>query len=305
MKHLDLAALRSLVAISDTQGVTSAAAQINLTQSAVSMQIKRLEHLTGVKLLRRKGRGIVITDAGEQLVSYARRLLAINDEAWGRLTNDEFEGELSIGVPPDLLNPQVPFVLREARRRYPRIKVNLVTALTKSLRAQFEDGKLDLFLATEERARRGGELLLRANLCWWGARNGNAWNLTPLPIAICNNCALKPELMRSLTKSGVAWQFVGDTDTEATIQALVSADLAVTTTIESQHLPNCERVGEGVLPQLRPTMVNLYVESNRNPSLSQKLAEIVRDAFRRKPGTGPYATSLRDEWPSVVEEKLL
>ncbi|MEM9323841.1 MAG: LysR family transcriptional regulator, partial [Pseudomonadota bacterium] len=84
IRNLDIAALRSLVAIADTRGVTRAASQFNLTQSAVSMQIKRLEALLDQKLLMREGRGVVLTKVGEQLVDYARRVIAINDEAWSR-----------------------------------------------------------------------------------------------------------------------------------------------------------------------------------------------------------------------------
>src|SRR4028118_1391061 len=85
-RNLDLTALRSFVTVADSGGVTRAAGLLNLTQSAVSMQLKRLEESLGLGLLDRSGRGVSITPTGELLVSYARRLLQLNDEALGRLT---------------------------------------------------------------------------------------------------------------------------------------------------------------------------------------------------------------------------
>src|SRR5690606_21724673 len=123
MRHLDLAALRSLVAISETHSVTQAAAMTFLTQSAVSMQVKRLEQQTRTKLLERVGRGVSLTDDGEKLASYARQMLALNDEALARLVQQQGEIELTLGVPFDIVNPHIPIILSEARDRHPHIKV--------------------------------------------------------------------------------------------------------------------------------------------------------------------------------------
>ncbi|HVL21867.1 MAG TPA: LysR family transcriptional regulator, partial [Amaricoccus sp.] len=82
-RHLDLTALRSFTAVADSGGVTRAATQLNLTQTAVSMQLKRLEEFLGQPLIDRSQRTVTLTAEGEQLLGYARRMLALNDEAWG------------------------------------------------------------------------------------------------------------------------------------------------------------------------------------------------------------------------------
>ena len=102
-RNLDMTALRSFVTVADAGGVTKAAAQLNLTQSAVSMQLKRLEEMIGQPLLDRSARAIALSPQGDQLLGYARRMLALNDEAWGRLTNQAFEGEITLGVPRDIV----------------------------------------------------------------------------------------------------------------------------------------------------------------------------------------------------------
>lgn len=97
MRNLDMTTLRSFMAVADHGGVTRAAGALNLTQSAVSMQIKRLEEMLDITLLDRANRRVTLTASGEQLLSYARRIVALNDEAVGRLTEDLFEGEVVLG----------------------------------------------------------------------------------------------------------------------------------------------------------------------------------------------------------------
>ena len=93
-RNLDMTALRSFVTVADTGGVTRAAGKLHVTQSAVSMQLKRLEIMLDTDLMERSGRGVNLTAQGEQLLGYGRRMLALNDEAWGRLTHDTYEGIL-------------------------------------------------------------------------------------------------------------------------------------------------------------------------------------------------------------------
>ena len=281
MRHLDLAALRSLVAISETGSVTQAAAQNFLTQSAVSMQVKRLEQQTRTKLIERVGRGILLTDDGEKLASYARQMLAINDEALKRLVKDDFDGEVTLGVPFDIVNPHIPVVLREARERHPNIRVQLVSSLTCFLKERFTEGTVDLAITTEPVVDSRAEELVRAELRWWGARGGQAYRLSPLPVAICNNCAMKPEVIRVLGKAGLPWEFVSDTDTEAAVHAMVAADLAVTPVIGARSIPDCEALPEGWLPDLPQFHINLCVERARNPLLTESIADVVREVYQR------------------------
>src|SRR6056297_1848512 len=100
-RNLDLTALRSFVAVADMGGVTKAAGLLNLTQSAVSMQLKRLEESLGVALLDRSSRTIGVTAEGEQLLAYGRRMIAMNDEVFSQITDQAYEGVLVLGVPHD------------------------------------------------------------------------------------------------------------------------------------------------------------------------------------------------------------
>lgn len=140
MRNLDVTTLRSFVAVAELGGVTRAAGFLNLTQSAVSMQLKRLEELLNLSLIDRSSRAVSLTASGEQLLSYARRMVSLNDEVMSRLTDQSLEGEITLGVPHDIVYPAVPKVLQMFNASFPRMKVQLLTSYTRELKDQYRRG---------------------------------------------------------------------------------------------------------------------------------------------------------------------
>ena len=159
-KNLDTSALRAVVAVADAGGVTRAAGLLNLTQSAVSMQIRRLEETLGVLLFDRSARRMHPSSEGEKLISYARRMLELNDEALMRLAPQSFDAELRLGVPYDIVAPQMPEILRQLSIGWPRMRINLVSSYTKTLKEKFAAGEFDLILTTEYPPPEGAEIFL-------------------------------------------------------------------------------------------------------------------------------------------------
>ena len=259
-RTLDLAALRALVAIADSGGVTRAAALLHRTQSAVSMQIKRLEDVLDTPLLDRTGRGVAPTAAGEQLVGYARRMLALNDEAWSRLTHEAFEGEITLGVPHDVVQPAIPQVLRRFAAGFPRMSLHLITANTSELRARHARGAVDVIVTTERAVGRGGEVLDRRTLRWLGAPGGRANRNRPLPIAFERDCIFRPDVTARLSAAGIAWRMVTDTASLRTVEAVVCADLAVHAMLEGSSTGGMVHLGaDAGLPVLEDWCIGLYV----------------------------------------------
>ena len=205
VRNLDMTSLRSFVAIADAGGVTRAAGFLNLTQSAVSMQIKRLEEMLAVQLLDRSGRQVGLTAAGEQLLGYARRMLALNDEAFGRLTQDVHEGEVVLGVPHDIVYPAIPQVLQRFAKEYPRMRVTLLSSFTRVLKAQFARGECDVILTTEADLEPGGETIAELPLVWVGAPGGSAWKSRPLRLAYEHNCIFRQGVQAALVRAGIPW----------------------------------------------------------------------------------------------------
>jgi DNA-binding transcriptional LysR family regulator len=279
-RNLDLTALRSFVAIADAGGVTRASGFLNLTQSAVSMQIKRLEDMLGVEVLDRSGRQVSLTAAGELLLGYARKMLALNDEVMGRLTRDPHEGEVVLGVPHDIVYPVIPQVLQHFARAYPKMKVTLISSFTRVLKAQFGRGECDIILTTENGTDPQGETLAELSLVWVGAPGGIAWKGRPLKLAFEHNCIFRQGVQAALDKAGIPWQMAVESDSTRTIEASVSADLAVHTVLAGSEPPYVDRISHGgALPELQRMKVDLYVAEPTHSVAVQELAALIRRAY--------------------------
>ncbi len=258
MRNLDVTTLRSFVAVAQARGVTRAAGFLNLTQSAVSMQIKRLEEMLDQQLLDRTGRGVSLTPAGAQLLGYAQKMIELNDEAYARLTDKAWEGEIRLGVPADIVYPVIPQVLARMGRTHPRVKIQLNSSFTRVLKAQFARGEMDVILTTETVVESGGETLLDVPLRWIGAPGGQAWRQRPLRIAFARTCGFRDEAMRRLDAAGLDWDLAVDSDSDTTIDATVSADLAITARLDGHFADYMVPIDGNTLPELGAQKINMY-----------------------------------------------
>jgi len=280
LRNLDMTALRSFVAVADSGGVTRAAGVLNLTQSAVSMQLKRLEEVLNLQLLDRSSRQIGLTPAGEQLVGYGRQMLSLNDEIYRKLTAQEFEGELKLGVPHDIIYPTVPRILKQVAIDFPRMRVKLISAPTLRLKEMFARGECDFILTTEQACDPTGETLIAVPMVWVGAIDGTIWRETPLRIAHSSNCIFRAGVLRRLEKAGMPWQMAVDSEMDNAVEVAVSADLAVTAVIEGCHPPQTAPIEHGgALPALGTQNINLYVQQPEE-HVSAAVSAIIKRAYQ-------------------------
>lgn len=280
LRNLDMTALRSFVTVAEAGGVTRAAGVLNLTQSAVSMQLKRLEEAMGLQLLDRSARTIGLTPAGEQLVGYGRKMLALNDEIWRKLTAQEFEGELKLGVPHDIIYPTVPRILKQVAKDFPRMRVKLISAPTLRLKDMFARGECDFILTTEDACGPEGETLIALPMVWAGAIDGSIWQETPLRIAHCSNCIFRAGVQRTLNEAEVAWEMAVDSELDNAVEAAVSADLAITAVIEGGLPPHTQAIDHGgALPDLGTQNINLYAQQP-DDHVSAAITAIIRQAYQ-------------------------
>ena len=220
MRNLDMTALRSFVAVTEHGGVTRAAGVLNFTQSAVSMQLKRLEETLGLPLFDRTNRRIELTAAGEQLLGYARRIVELNDEAMSRLTCPTFEGEVVLGVPHDIVYPVLPRVLQRFNAEFPRMKVQLISGYTSMLKPAFAKGEIDVIMTTESAPDANAEVLDERPLCWIGAPGGNAWRQRPIRYASARTCIFRPSAIRALEGAGIDWENAVETASDRLAPAI-------------------------------------------------------------------------------------
>lgn len=279
-RNLDMTALRAFATVADVGSVTRAAGLLHLTQSAVSMQIKRLEEALGRALFDRSGRGVVLTADGEKLLGYARRILAVNDEVWSRFTDAAFEGEIALGVPNDVVYPALPPVLQRFHAEFPRMKVSLVSSYTERLKEMFRRGDCDLILTTETSLEPGGETLKTLPLVWVGAPGGQAWRKRPLRLAFEKRNIFRTGVEAALDAAEIPWEMAVTSDMSRTIEVTCAADLAVHTLLEGTVPATLERIDHaGALPELSSMRVNLYVADTLKGQAGLALVALLRQAY--------------------------
>ena len=279
IRNLDIATLRSFVTVAELGGVTRAAERLNLTQSAVSMQLKRLETALDRQLVERAGRGVCLTREGEQLLGYGRRILTLNDEAWQRMTHHAFEGRVRFGVPEDLVLPFVSPVMRDFAADFPRVRISLTSSITRKLIEQFDEGRLDVILTTEPVDTGTGECLYRGPLQWSVGRGSLIWKQRPLPLAAKVDCIFLPVMLAALERTGIPWESPYEANHWRDLEAFVRAGLAIESNMSFVLDRERDRVpvpADSGLPPLPDFGIFLYIREGA-PDLALQFAGIVRD----------------------------
>lgn len=287
IRNLDITALRAFHTVAEVGGVTRAAGQLNLTQSAVSMQIKRLEEMLDLRLFDREGRSLVLTADGENLMSYAGRMLTLNDEVWARFTSSDAEGTIALGVPHDILYPALPTVLRQFSAAFPRVQVDLISAYnTTDLHKRFSNGEADIILTTEADCLPGGIELTQRELVWCGAIGGNVWKERPLPLAFSATCIFGPQVRNRLDHENVPWRMAEHSRSSRSVETIVSADLAVHAALKGFLPPYTEVIDHGgALPELLSLSINLYRADRAQGAAVDELIGLLRRAYAHPPQT--------------------
>lgn len=276
-RNLDLAALRSFVTVADVGGVTRAAGYLNLTQSAVSMQIKRLEESLGMQLFLRAARKLALSPEGEQLLSYGRRMLALNDEALSRFNATACSGTIRLGVPHDIVYPAIPGILKRMAQTYPRVQVNLVSSFTLAMKEEFIRGGFDVIVTTEDAPDHGAEVLGARPLVWVGAPEGSAWQRRPLRLGFKDGCIFRPTAQAALDRAGIPWELATGGESEQAVEAMVAADLAISARMMGNVPADTEVIeAQNQLPALGEMKLALY----RSPAATGEAVDMMMAELR-------------------------
>jgi DNA-binding transcriptional LysR family regulator len=284
MRNLNIALLRSFVAVAETGKMSSAAKVVSRSQGSVSQQIMRLEQAFELTLFdRRKNQIARLTRDGEKLLSRAHRLLAMNDAVVAEMRETDFAGEVKLGVPHDVVGALMPPVLRTFRQQYPNVLITLVSDSTKTLRALLREGSIDLTLTTElDRADRGDHLLTD-QLVWVGARGGDAAHRQPLSVALGKeDCGFRAVAVKALNAARIKWRPICQVGSLEPVFATLESDMAVAPFL-SRTVPERLTILRDVgLPPLPRFNINLRVPGNGGSAVTGELAHHIRDAFARR-----------------------
>ncbi len=283
VRDIDPGLLRAFIAVAETGRMTTAAKVVNLSQGAVSQQIKRLESLFEQTLFERRTDAARLTRAGERLMVGAHRLVALNDEVMSQMRGTDFTGEVRLGVPHDIVGMLMPPILRAFRQAHPNVRVTLVSDTTSSLRANLRDGKIDLALMTEVERGARGQLLLTDRLVWVGARGGEACLRRPLSVALGEErCGFRASAVDALTKAGLEWRPICQVGSLEPVFATLEADMAVAPFLSRTIPDRLVRLDDVGLPALPIFHINLRLPTTGVSAVAKELAQHVREGFRRR-----------------------
>lgn len=224
---LQLDWLRAFVATVDAGSLTAAGRQVHRSQSALSMQIAKLEQAVGRPVLLRTPRRLDLTPAGQELLAHARRLVALHDEAVQAMRHEVLRGRLTVGVPEDYAVPYLAPVLRDFAQRHVGVELTLVCQQSTALVPRVLAGEIDIAVVTRDRAGRG-QPLFDEPLVWAAPPRFEAWRSTPLPIVIYEaGSSARRAALQALKARRTPHRVVCESASPAGMLAAVEAGLAV------------------------------------------------------------------------------
>jgi DNA-binding transcriptional LysR family regulator len=275
----DLELLRSFVSVVDAGGFTRAGERVHRTQSTVSQQIKRLEDDVGQPLLNRSGKDVTPTEAGERLLSYARRLLSLAEEARDVMARPGSEGAVRLGIPEDFAAYRLTQLLAAFSRSHAGLRLDVRADQSIYLRRDLERGELDLALLKRDANERGGIASWPERVHWVTSKShpiDPKISSVPL-IGFPAGCLYRTGAIHAIESSGRAWHMAYTSSSLSGIQAAVAAGLGLSIlsemAIQSDHRVLTAR--DGFAPIDR-TEVALVASPNASPAtlrLADHLAE--------------------------------
>lgn len=266
---LDGDQLRTFVAIAETGSFTRAAEVVHKTQSAVSMQMKRLEERVGRPIFVRDGRTSRLTEDGERLLDYARRIVKLNLEAVASFTDATLSGHVCLGVPDDYADRYLPEIMARFSRTHPSVELTVICEPSSDLSERIRAGTLDLAIITyTENSARNAQVIRRERLLWVGSARHAIHQETPVPLALGRpTCLWRITAMEQLGRIGRAHRVLYASPNAGAVSAAVLAGLAVSVFPESALRPGMRVLGpaEG-FPPLPPCDIGL-LRNRHEPSL--------------------------------------
>jgi len=283
----DLDVLRSYVTGMELGSFAKAADRLGRSTSAVSAQLKKLEDQAGTPLFRKAGRGLALTEAGETMLAYARRLLDLNDEAATAIRGIDLEGYVRLGLQEDFGETLLPEVLGRFSRAHPKVRIEARIARNAELLERVTDGSLDLALAWDDGAGHPyAERIAELPMCWIGPAGMNPpWQdgQAPLPlVAFEAPCSFRHCATAALDRSGIPWRVAFSSPSLGGLWAATAAGLGLVVRTPL-GLPSRVRqfaAGEFGLPALPSLALTLYRAESEPPQPVAQLASIMLEAAR-------------------------
>jgi DNA-binding transcriptional LysR family regulator len=279
--NLDIDQVKTFLAIADSGSFTRAAEDVNKTQSAVSMQMKRLEETLRSTLFVKEGRGVRVSRDGERLIEQARKLAALNDAIVSGFMAPELSGTVRFGTPDDYADFFLPEVMSRFSRSHPQVTVDVVCLPSLRLQEMISHGELDMALVTFGRLASDGEVIRREELVWVTSQKHAAHTHDTIPVAVADSgCAWRKVATDALDQSGRKHRIAYTSGNRMAIDAAVLQGLAVATMAEMSLRPGMRilRAADG-FPPLGTFEIGLIYKAGKRSQVTEALADHVRESL--------------------------
>ena len=279
LTNLDMDVLRTLTVAMDLGGFAKAAVRLGRSQSAVSLQMRRLEDRVGRALFRKEGRGLALTDAGDLVLSYARRILELNDEALAAARGVAIAGAVRFGVPQDFGDGWLPAVLARFARAHPSVLIEARVDRTNRLIDRIAEGGLDLALLWGGQAPANASVVARLPMVWIGAKGFACARGEAVPLALFDPpCVFRQPGVEALDRAHQRWRIAFTSPSLSGLWAAAAAGLGVTIRTTLGLSPQLAVLGKPIgLPKLPDIALSLYVAEPSPPPAVVRLKDILLD----------------------------
>lgn len=278
---LDLDQLTTFVSIADTGSFTRAAEEVHRTQSAVSMQMRKLEERIGRQLFQKDGRTNRLTEEGERLLAYARRLLRLNRETLAAFDEASLEGHIRIGTPDDYADRFLPEIMARFSRSNPRVELSVVCEPTPNLAEHIKRGNLDIALVTHNDERGMSEIVRREPLLWVSSANHPTHEQPVLPMAFGRpTCHWRRKACDALEEAEREYRILFTSFSATVIIAAVLSGLAVSVLPECALRPGMRVLGEADgFPALADCRIGIMRGHTSQPEIVEALARHIAESL--------------------------
>lgn len=286
--NLDLDLLRTFLTVSEVRNFTRAGRRLGRSQSAVSLQIRKLEDQLGRPLLSRDPHHVVLTQYGEDFLPQARRLLRLNDEILAETRGDDLEGEVRLGAPEDFATTHLPDVLGQFARRHPKVALTVTCDLTLHLLEQLRDGRLDLTLIKREPLGPDSGVRVWQESLVWVAADAQILERNPVaPLVLAPSpCVYRRRAIAALEAVGRPWRCAYTSPSLAGQQAALRAGLGLTVLPREMAPPDLAVLGPEVgLPPVPDAEIALLRARTAIPPAADQLAQFILSTLDRRTAT--------------------
>lgn len=280
--QLDSDLLRTFVAVADSGNFTRAADSVGRTQSAVSMQIKRLEEIVGEQLFERGSRGVELTRKGELLLGNSRRIVSLMEETEASFRASPLSGRVRIGIPEEYGYTVLSQALGSFARAHPRVDITAHYGPSARNLAALDANQLDLAVVFEWEDVSSGETLRIDPTVWVTSDDHNQHLESPLPIALYDRSGWCTDFaMKSIEQRRLEYRIAYRSDTSGGLKLAVASGLAIAPISRSNIPEGCRELGamEG-FGDIDTSRVVLHRNPKSKGAVSDGMVEAIRAAFR-------------------------